>query len=202
MITTQLKQLLTSRRAAQDRGAASRKPTLKVRFKIRSFSVYLAGVVVLGLGLSLASADGPNAQKDHLEVLSFHWVVGMIPNQTLRVTVCDPNQTPPANERGDPVRARVRLLLADGSLIREIPALTIPPGGFSFVDLHRAELALSGESPTGRVQVRAEVFLFIRGSRDTGALPVSGEIINDSTGQTLVYGGFGGGVRVAGADVD
>jgi hypothetical protein len=143
-----------------------------------------------------------SAQKDHIEVMSFQWGVGLIRNETLRVTVSDPNQLPTTNEPVEPVRARVTLFKEDGSPIRETIEFTIPRGGFTFVDFQRADLPVPGDSLTGRLQVMAKVILWVRDARVSGLSPVSGEIINDSTGQTQVYGGFSGGVRVASGDVN
>ena len=146
--------------------------------------------------------DAFAAQLDHIEILSYQMGIGLIPNQTLRVTVFDPNQLRPRDEQREPVRARIRLLLADGTLIRQSVDFLIPEGGFSFIDFRRIDLPVSGDSLTGRVQVLAKAFLFVRDPRASDLSLVSAEIIDATTGKTLVYGGFGGGVTVASGDVD
>jgi len=143
-----------------------------------------------------------NAQGDHIEILSYSLGIGLVPDQTLRVTVLDPNRRQQRNEPSEPARARVRLFLADGTLIRQSPEFLIPEGGFNFFDFRRADLPVPGEVLTGRVQVLAKIILFVRDVQPTGLSPVSGEIINTTTGQTQVYCGFLGGVRVAAGDID
>jgi len=143
-----------------------------------------------------------NAQGDHIEILSYSLGIGLVPDQTLRISVLDPNQFQSRQEQSEPVRARVTLFLADGTPIRQSPEFLIPLGGFNFVDFRRTDLPVPGDSITGRVQVLAKIILFVRDPRPTGLSPVSGVIINTTTGQTQVYGGFIGGVRVASADLD
>src|SRR5262245_30282634 len=125
------------------------------------------------------------AQGEHIEILSYSLGCGLVPDQTLRVTVLDPNELQPRNEQTEPSRARVRLLLSDGSVIRQSPEFLVPLGGFNFVDFRRADLPVPGDVLTGRVQVLAQVILFVREhQRLSGLSPVSGEIISAITGQT------------------
>jgi hypothetical protein len=159
---------------------------------------------LLQMSVRITQGLSPNtvaAQGDHIEILSYSMGIGLVPDQTLRITVLDPNQLQREDVQ-EPARARITLFLADGSPIRQSPELLIPEGGFNFVDFRRTDLPVPGDSLTGRVQVLAKVMLFVRDPRPTGLSPVSGEIINATTGQTQVYGGFVGGVRVASADLD
>lgn len=144
-----------------------------------------------------------SAQPAHeLEILSFQWGIGLVRGQTLRITVFDPNRLRATKTGAVLTRARIRLLLADGSVIRESPEFVIPEGGFHFVDFSRADLPVPGDSLTGRVQVLAEGTLVIRNGQGLGSSPFSGELINEITGETQTYGGFFGGARVASGDVD
>jgi len=143
---------------------------------------------------------GAQTHGKEIDVLSWDFGVGLVRGQTLRITVSDPNQLP-ANSQAEPTRARVRLLLPDGRTIRESPEFVIPQGGFHFVDFSRADLPVSGDSLTGRVQVLAQGTLFIRHGQALGSSPVSGEVINEITGETQIHGFFGP-VRVAAVDAN
>ena len=141
------------------------------------------------------------APEDHIELLSYSLGLGLAPDQTLRITVLDPNGRQPRHS-SEPARARVKLFLADGTLILESPEVLIPEGGFTFVDFRRVDLPVPGDSLTGRVQVLAQVILFVRDVHRVQSSPVSGEIISTPTGQTQAYVGFVGGVSVAAGDLD
>jgi hypothetical protein len=60
MTTTQFKQLLKRCAAALGRGPGSQRPTQEDKLKIRTLRGCLVGAAVIGLGVSLAAADGPN----------------------------------------------------------------------------------------------------------------------------------------------
>jgi len=180
-----------------------------VKTKTTSRITVIVGVIAILCLLQLRdrttqviTASTVAAQGDHIEILSYSLGVGLAPDQTFRITVLGPNQRPPRNEQSEPARARVRLFLADGTTISQSPEFLIPEGEFNFVDFRRADLPVPGDSLTGRVQVLAQVILFVRDHNRLALSPVSGEIINAITGQTRVYGGFAGSVRVASGDLD
>jgi hypothetical protein len=153
----------------------------------------------------ITTAITPNtfaAQLDHIEVLSYQMGIGLIPGQSLRITVFDPNRLQPSNTPGEPARARVKLFLADGTLIRQSPAFLIPEGGFNFVEFQRPDIPLPGDALTGRVQILAKAFLSVRNPGASDLSLVSAEVIDATTGKTLVYSGFSGGVTVGSGDVD
>lgn len=116
-----------------------------------------------------------------------HWAVGLIPGQTLRVSVANPNVAAPAVGQGESIRAQVQLYDARGNLIAQSAEMTIPAGQFHSFDFNRNAIPLAGELGTGRVQTRAQVryrpFQLLDRTRAIGH-PASIELIDNSTGRT------------------
>lgn len=117
------------------------------------------------------------------------FLVGIVPGQTLRITLF--HQPTVGNARRQAVGARVKMFDENGNLIAQSADLPIPPGGFRFFAIDRLALPLPGEPGTDRLQVRAHVeimdpFSFTSDGRASGLLLASMELIENSTGETTV----------------
>jgi len=88
-----------------------------------------------------------------------------------------------AADRGSqPLLARIRLDDAGANLIAGSGELLIPPGEFRSYDFPRSALPLTGEAGTGRVQMKATVFVAIDNNIDTSDATL--ELMDSSTGRT------------------
>lgn len=118
-------------------------------------------------------------------------MMGIVPGQTLRVTVSDPNLP---DQSGHPTgyKALVCVFIADGKQIARSEEIAIPAGGFHSFNFGRNALPLAGEPGTGRLQLRATLFITRQqASRDSAPLfPSSLEIVDNSTGRTEYAAGF------------
>ena len=124
-----------------------------------------------------------SAGNDHL--------TGIIPGQTLRFTVFNPNQPDSRGGHREPLSARLLVTQADGSYIAESGELSIPPGEFRFFDFNRSALPVPGETGTGRLQVRVVLggtfSLTFTGQTTSGTLWTSWELVDNATGKTELY---------------
>ena len=114
-------------------------------------------------------------------------MLGIVPGQTLRVTLSNPQPTgsnyPPS---------RVKLYEKGGNLIAQSPDLIIPPGEFRSFEVDRYDLVLPGERGTSRLQVRANIEALTTDQSLIAIYPRTGliasfAIIDNSTGRTLVH---------------
>lgn len=104
--------------------------------------------------------------------------IGLADRQSLRVSVANT-----AADRGSqPLLARIRLDDAGANLIAGSGELLIPPGEFRSYDFPRSALPLTGEAGTGRVQMKATVFVAIDNNIDTSDATL--ELMDSSTGRT------------------
>lgn len=177
----------------------------KPAVRIIGLASMLSFLCTIQLSDRITTATAPNtfaAQLDHIEILSYQMGCGLIRGQSLRITVFDPNRLQRSSAQGEPARARLKLFLADGTLIRQSAEFLIPEGGFNFVQFQRPDIPVPGDALTGRVQILAKAFLSVRNPLASELSLVSGEVIDATTGKTLVYCGFSGGVTVASGDVD
>ena len=82
---------------------------------------------------------------------------------------------------------QVRLLDAAGNAASETRQITVPPGGFALIDFKRSDVALPGDSLTGRVETIAEFRTVpLWGVRAHGRIMY--EVFDDLTGKTTVAG--------------
>jgi hypothetical protein len=111
--------------------------------------------------------------------------LGLAHEQSLRVSVVNANGTLLVSKQ-QPLRARVRLDDAGGNLIAQSTELVIPPGEFRFYDFARSSLPLTGEDPTGRVQMAANVFLKFDSAIDqSDSASVTLELVANVSGRTI-----------------
>ena len=110
------------------------------------------------------------------------YLVGIAPQQTLRVSARNPSQ-PASGEDPEKLKMKfaVKLLDADDRVIAQTDEITLEPGQFQFFDFKRSDLPLSGE-PGGRLQVRAQVIF--RKLQLRAEFPSSVELVDENTGRT------------------
>jgi prepilin-type processing-associated H-X9-DG protein len=113
-------------------------------------------------------------------------IMGIIPGQKLRVTLCNTRSSGAAY-----VPSRVLLYEAKGSLIAQSSELVIPQGECRTFEVDRNDLLLPGERRTGRQQVPAHLEVstsdpssFTTDPTASGLLLASFELIDNSTGRT------------------
>lgn len=147
---------------------------------------------VLGLALlALVFFQSPARGQAHtrqVTVIQDMVSVGIVPGQTLRITVLNPEDS------GASFRGHIKIFDGSGTLLFQTPDAEIAPGEFHPFDVDRADIALPGEVRTGRYQVHAR----LTGLRSASAtepggprskaridrLPASLEIIDNDTGKT------------------
>ena len=104
--------------------------------------------------------------------------VGLAYGQTLRLSALNPDE---AGQSSEPIRVRVRLADALGTVIAQSAEVTVPAGEFHSFDFNRNDLHLPGEPGTGRLQVVWSVEASTRGSSPRPFL-VSLEAVDNTSG--------------------
>ena len=134
-----------------------------------------SGTEKLNRGFQITSA----AREDCL--------VGIVPNQRLRITVLYPNFLDQSSELPR-FKAIVSIFVADGRQIANSEEREIPAGGFHSFDFDATDLRLSGEPGTGRLQVRIEIHRrFFPGVVNRIGQGDSVELVDSATGKTIQY---------------
>jgi hypothetical protein len=113
-------------------------------------------------------------------------LVGVVPDQNVRISVVGPMPDADADRRFKPLFA-FTVLNAEGDALAEIDAVTLEPGRLYSFDIPYASLGVSA----GRVQVRAETRHFhgviSRLSAGSRELSVALEVVDAATGKTVVH---------------
>jgi len=135
-----------------------------------------SGTEKLNRGFQITSA----AREDCL--------VGIVPNQRLRITVLYPNFLDQSSVLPR-FKAIVSIFVADGRQIANSEEREIPAGGFHSFDFDATDLRLSGEPGTGRLQVRIEIHRrFFPGLVNRiGQGDSAVELVDSATGKTIQY---------------
>ena len=145
-----------------------------------SLIVLLIGSVDLAAGQAYSQEN-----ERHIQLLSFPY--GIASGQTSRTSVL--NFTfQDASVRF--LRARLQLLNTEGEVIAESDEIRVEPGKIRFRDVAREQIRAEGDPGTGRIQVRSRVLVTISSfdvSRDGPPLAVTSEVIDSSTGRTVLY---------------
>jgi hypothetical protein len=118
--------------------------------------------------------------------------VGIVPGQTLRISVFNPlGPAPPGDDgRKYKILFALTILNGQGQAIAHSDEVTLDPEEFHSFDFKRADLPLSGEPGTGRLQVRSEIrwrfFSGIASRIPQGEFPGALELIDNSSGKTML----------------
>jgi hypothetical protein len=170
------------------------------RKKIDTISVYMETITIsdglsntVFVGEILPSPSGGSGNDFLNSGFGNDTVVGIVPGQSLRVTLYNPPSFRPKARRS-PVTGRVNFFDGSGSLISQSDESVIPPGESRSFELDRDALSLPGELGTGRLQSRASFRLMARDAsarqaRAPGRVVASFEVIDNVTGRTVVLSG-------------
>lgn len=158
--------------------------------KITHCTLLIGLLVLISLAGSGAQAQDQTRQVTVIQDMA---PVGLIYGQTLRYTRAFITR-PPHNREFEPLRIRVRLLDADGSVIAQEEAAAVGAGQFQSFDFNRDLISLPGEPGTGRLQTRLEATLVVIQSRTGSVLEQSilqtfanaVEVIDNSSGRSTV----------------
>jgi hypothetical protein len=144
------------------------------------FRTSILGVVAV---LALQGRDGLRAQDVAPRVRHEFPSVGIVPGQTLRITVASLRT---AEEQPPPINDRVRLFLLDaqGRRIADSGARELPAVQMEWFSVDRDRLP-AGEPGTGRLQVRAVVVAWNPEGLPPSPVRPSVEVLN-AAGRTLV----------------
>ena len=166
-------------------------PKLISRARIIRLAVVSLAVFCLAYtGVRAINFKSPNlnpAQSTSRDgvVILFQSMPGIAREQTLRLKflALRPNREFDA----EPTLVQVRLLDAAGNAVSETRQITLPPDGFGLIDFKRSDVALPGDSLTGRVETIAEFRTTpLWGVRARGRFNY--EVFDDLTGKTTVAG--------------
>ena len=159
--------------------------------KLIAITLAVAAIAVIG------SSWTTRAQHTRLIFATDQGIYGFVPGQTARFSVAYPNTT---EEGTEPVQVQAYIYDSLGRLVTQTNPVEVRPGQFRTFDFNRDDLPLAGEEGTGRLQVRGVIQVaFMDGSVRHVKLPVSMEVMDNRTGQTisfLAFGEFRGGVYV------
>jgi len=166
-------------------------PKLMRRARIIRLAVVSLAVFCLAYtGVRAINFKSPNlnpAQSTSRDgvVILFQSIPGIAREQTLRLKFL--TLRPNREFDGEPTLVQVRLLDAAGNAVSETRQITLPPEGFGLIDFKRSDVALPGDSLTGRVETIAEFRTTpLWGVRARGRFNY--EVFDDLTGKTTVAG--------------
>lgn len=164
---------------------------------IRSAALALVAVCIIQTPVrARPTASGASAAQDsHRDLYRNVWVnPGLTRGQTLRYTWVNLNDPDPQKRILEPLRIRVRLLAADGSVIAQTEAAAVGSGQFQSFDFNRDQISLPGEDTTGRLQTMLEAT--VTGQTNYGNIDLKQgipetfddavEVIDNSGGRTTV----------------
>ena len=144
-------------------------------------------IVLLIWSVALDAGQAYSRENErHIQLLSVPF--GIASGQTSRTSVGVNSTFQDGSVRF--LRARLQLLNTEGEMIAESDEIRVEPGKIRFWDVSRDQIREEGDSGTGRIQVRARVLVAISlfdVSRSGPPLAVTSEVIDSSTGRTVLY---------------
>jgi hypothetical protein len=114
-------------------------------------------------------------------------LMGIVPGQSLRVTLINPPSLDPEQPQGS-VNGHVKIFDGSGGLLIDSDQSLIQPGAFRSFHFNRDAFGTRGERGTHRQQVRVKPFYEFP-SRRLSRVLASFEIVDNRTGQTKVLQG-------------
>lgn len=117
--------------------------TKSISSTCRKFISVMA-LVLLALGFSQIAAQAQEVeQKRQITIVQDLGVVGIVPGQTLSITLSNPEDS------GVTVQGHVKIL--DGTrVVIETPEVEIAPGQFHSFEINRSDISSPGDPRTGR----------------------------------------------------
>jgi|SRR5215471_3140854 len=106
-------------------------------------------------------------------------LVGLARGEMLRFTAFNPAKTDAGHEN-EPLIVTLKFFDQDGNVIKESPAVTIPPGGFRSIDTLFDDLPIAADG-TARKQVRTMPLWGLR-ARGRFSVSVALDLVQSSTG--------------------
>ncbi|HEV8487022.1 MAG TPA: hypothetical protein VGV87_25985 [Blastocatellia bacterium] len=172
---------------------------MRINFIQRTLITRLAALSLIAVCLcqlpAQAATNRSGDRKGQIDVLSFHWGVGVANEQSMLATLA--NLVPTGPDENDPVVIGASLILYDerGEVVGQTEKAQIPPKFFYRFNISRNAIPRRGDRNTGRVEVFAELKVWASGLDEAGAqaikeravefLPASFELVND-TGETTL----------------
>ena len=149
--------------------------------KLIAITVALAAIAVIGSSLAAgrAGAAGPSDLND---IYVFRSIIGIIPDQSLRVSVGNT-----ANTIGDQAQFTFTVTNDGNVSLYESDWKYVPVRTFRFSGVSRRDLNIAGEPGTGRVQMMVTVTLRVPAGSNPKDYIGSLELVNDRTGSTDIY---------------
>jgi hypothetical protein len=147
-----------------------------------------AATLALGLALLTPGPAVAGARNKYIDVLAYHWGIGVVPGQIARVTVIHPGSLTADSEPAPKFIWYMTIETVDGQLLKEVRDIQIAAGESYSFDFDPRVSGLKGEPGTGRLQLRVEVAieeLIVEGESET-VIPVPLELFDARTGATQV----------------
>ena len=165
--------------------------------KTRSTITKLIAITMAVAAMAVIGSSWTTEAQGRLYVATDVGIYGFVHGETARFSVAYPSTT---EEGTEPVRVQAYIYDSLGRLVSQTDPVEVRPGQFRTFDFNRDDLPLAGEEGTGRLQLRGVIQVaFMDGSVRHVKLPVSMEVMDNRTGQTisfLAFGEFRGGVYV------
>ena len=146
--------------------------------KLITITMAVAALAVIGSSLAAGRA-GAAGRSDINDIYVFRSLVGIIPEQSLRISVGNTAETP-----GSTVTWTYKVTNTGNVPLYESEWIRVPPREFRFSGVSRRDLNTEGEPGTLRAQVMVTVTLRVPAGSNPKDYIGSLEVINEATGRT------------------
>ena len=160
--------------------------------KLIAITMAVAAMAVAGTTW-MAERAGAAGRQDINDIYVFRSPVGIIPEQSLRVSVGNT-----ANSAGSRFVYIYYVTNSAGVPLYESERIQVPPEEFRFSDVSREDLNTEGEPGTGRAQVMVTVTIIAPPGSNPEDFLASMEVMDNRTGATKGGPYFTGSVTVSG----